>query len=147
MPVLIFLLTSTSFAKKKKSSDQTQAPTEAVDPVAQANIPTDDNSKEFAKTILSTTFENFDANIMGLVWHQLTFSSDNTFSATASQTIMDEASNCSEKGTWTMDPASSPTLTNMTLTIESGDCPVADVPRTMRIQATLNGNRIDAKYR
>ena len=147
MPFFIFLVTSTSFAKKKKSSDETQAAAVEVDPVAQANVPADDISKQFAKTILSTNFENFDANIMGLVWHQLTFLPDNTFTATASQTIQDEASHCSEKGTWTMDPASSPTLANMTLSIESGDCPVADIPRQMRIQATLNGNRIDAKYR
>ena len=140
---------STSFAKKKKSTEaaaETPAAVEA-DPTAEANIPSDGTSKKFAKKLLSTEFVNFDANITGLVWETLIFSSDNTFTATASQSLMDESMSCVEKGSWTMDPASSATVTNMTVNIESGDCPAADVPRKMRIQATLNGTRIDAKYR
>ena len=149
MTFFIFLITSASFAKKKKNTEQSAAesvPVE-VDPTLKANIPSDGISKKFAKKLLSTEFENFDANITGLVWEKLIFSPDNTFTATASQFLMDESMSCVEKGSWTMDAASSPTVTNMTLNIESGDCPAADVPRKMRIQATLNGVRIDAKYR
>ena len=149
MSIFIFLTISTSFAKKKKTVEQAAeapAPVEK-DPTAGANIPSDGNSKKFAKKLLSTKFENFDANITGLVWEQLTFSADNTFPATASQYLMDESMSCVEQGSWTMDPASSSTVTNMTLNIESGDCPAADVPRKMRIQATINGARMDAKYR
>ena len=149
MSLFIFLTISTSFAKKKKAVEQTAEEPAAVevDPTLDANVPSDGTSKKFAKKLLSTEFVNFDANITGLVWEQLTFSPDNTFTATASQYLMDESMSCVEKGSWTMDPASSSTVTNMTLNIESGDCPAADVPRKMRIQATINGTRIDAKYR
>jgi hypothetical protein len=150
MPMLLILLTSVGLSKKKKdapvaSSEETAA--ETKDPVDVAEVPKDGTSKKYAKRLLTTEFQDFDANIMGLVWHKLVFSTDNTFEAIASQSLMDESLSCIERGTWTMDPASSSTVTNLTLKIEEGDCPAADVPRQMRIQATLNGSKIDAKYR
>ena len=147
--LLLPLALNTADAKKSKSPEAASADAPADTPVeAQADVPGDAASKKFSKALLAPEgFNNFVPDVEGLVYKNVRFSPDNTWTADAAIELMDESMECTESGTWTMDPAQSPKTSGMEWSIDSTDCPSLDSGRKLRILATLNGTSIEAEYR
>jgi hypothetical protein len=146
--ILLPLALSTADAKKSKSPENEASDAAAVPVEQQADVPGDAASKKFSKTLMSANgFNNFIPDVEGLVYKTIRFLPDNTWSADAAIEVMDESMECTESGTWKMDPAKSPKTAGMEWDIQSTDCPSLESGRNLRILATLNGNAIDAEYR
>jgi hypothetical protein len=137
MKALLFLslILTVADAKKNKgdtSSDSTEAKTEKL-----GDVPDDATSKKFATKLVKTNVNNFSPDAEGLRYNTLTFNADNTWKADSVVAVMDEEMECTESGTWTMDPAKSGTVSNMNWTISSTDCPTRQAPQELRVEVTL----------
>ena len=142
MNTILFLaaLMNVADAKKNKGKDAkstSNTTEEAASSSVSGDIPNDANSKKFAKQLTSTSISNFSPDAEGLTYKTMTFNGDNTWKADAVVSVMDEEMECEESGTWTMDPASSNTVSNMNWTIDATDCPTRQAPMNLRVEVTL----------
>ena len=150
--LLVLSLLNFAHAKKTSTPSETTSTVTETTPAKKTeakNIPKDATSKAFAARLLETTGRGFSPNTMGLTYSQLTFSADNTWSAKAEVSVMDESMDCVEKGTWSMDPASEENKANMSWTITSTDCPSRVAPIEMRLELVLTGTEagVHANFR
>lgn len=138
--LLLFSLLFTAEAKKNKGGDEAktvEAPVAEVKKETKAgNVPDDKTSAKFAAKLLETTGRNFSPNAEGLQYKAITFSADNTFTAQAALVVMDEEMECTESGTWDMDPAKSNTIANMSWNITATDCPTREAG-SLRVEVEL----------
>ena len=140
--LFLFSLIFSVEAKKSKGGDEVNVdPTETVTEVKKetkaGNVPTDKTSAKFAEKLLSTTGKNISPNAEGLIYRELFFSADNTFSTNAVVAVMDEEMECAESGTWTMDAAKEANIANMSWEITSTDCPTRQAPISLRVEIEL----------
>ena len=141
---LCIALLGTAQAKKGK---KTAEPVIAKTIELKVDAPTDAKSKKFLKNLLNTEFENLVPEGDGFVYKKITFKNDNSWSADAVLIVGEEEMDCVESGSWTMDPATSNNTAALTWKITATDCPSREVGGTVRINASINGNNIDAQYR
>lgn len=138
--LLLFSLLFTAEAKKSKGGDDVKSSDAPVAEVKKAtkaaNVPSDKTSAKFAAKLLQTTGRNFSPNAEGLEYKELSFNADNTFVAKAALVIMEEEMECTESGTWDMDPAKSATIANMSWNITATDCPTREVT-SLRVEVEL----------
>ena len=135
--------------KKKKDGD---APAAASGPAASAlNVPDDGNSKKFAETLLGTTITGFRPSDSGggkFEYNTLAFLADNTWKADGYVEIMDERMECTESGTWEMEPAESAKTATVAWTVTQTDCPSRETGTALRAVMTLGKSGIeDLKFR
>ena len=129
------------------------APVEsAAEPAASGpEIPGDANSKKFADKLMGLTIANWapeDSGDVKFEYTSLTFAADNTWHAAAYVAIQDERVDCKEQGTWSMDPAESPTTAGMTWSILKTNCPGREGGRDLRLQMSiLNDGSFKVKMR
>jgi len=139
MNVFLFLsaLLNVADAKKNKGGESsTEASAESQNDKL-GDVPSDPDSKKFAKKLISTSISNFSPDAEGLRYNTMTFNGNNTWTTEAVVHVMDEEMECTESGSWTMDPASSPTVANMNWTIDSSNCPTRQTPINLRVEVTL----------
>jgi hypothetical protein len=141
------LMLSNAIAKKGGDVATESSATTAAATTVEANVPSDNNSKKFAKALVGLNITKFRPISDGLVYDTLKFSPDNTWQAEAAIEIMDEKMECVEKGTWTMDPAESSNVASMTWKIESTDCPARTAPEQIRLKVTIQGSGIQVAFR
>lgn len=142
------LLFSVAEAKKGGDAPPATASTAApATPEIEADVPSDGNSKKFAKALVGLDITKFRPISDGLIYDKLTFNADNSWEAQAAVEMMDEKMECIEKGTWTMDPAESATIAIMTWKIDSTDCPSRTAPDEIRLKVTITGNGIQTAFR
>jgi hypothetical protein len=147
---LALLVPGAAEAKKKKSAEVEAAPAEAV-PEVTTDIPSDKNSAKFAEALLALNIERFSptntASGAKFLYTALSFSPDNTWHATGYVEMLDEKMECTEGGSWSMDPAESATTATMTWTIAQTDCVQREVGHASRYLVTIQDGRIDVEYR
>ena len=140
-----------SVAEAKKGGDAaataSEASTSPAAPAVEADVPSDNNSKKFAKSLVGLNITNFRPISDGLIYEKLNFNADNTWQAEAAIEIMDEKMECIEKGTWTMDPAESSSIASMVWKIDSTDCPARTAPDEIRLKVTIAGSGIQVAFR
>ena len=143
------LLLSSANAKKGggDAPESTDAATTSASTAVEADVPSDGNSRKFAKSLVGLNITKFRPISDGLIYDTLTFSTDNTWQAQAAIEIMDEKMECIEKGTWRMDPAESSNVASMVWTIDSTDCPARTAPDEIRLKVTIEGNGIQVAFR
>lgn len=138
--LILFSLFITAEAKKSKDIEKavsTDIVAEVKKETKAANVPADKVSAKFAAKLLSTTAKNISPNAEGLIYRELTFSADNTFTTMAVVAVMDEEMECTESGTWTMDAAKEANIANMNWDITSTDCPTRQAPINLRVEVEL----------
>ena len=135
--------------KKKKGSDGAAA--DSAPAASALNVPDDGNSKKFAETLLGTTITGFRPSDSGggkFEYNTLSFAADNTWKADGYVEIMDERMECTESGTWEMEPAESAKTATVAWTVTKTDCPSRESGTSLRVVMTLGKNGVeDLKFR
>ena len=133
-----------------KEPTKTAAAAEAK-PTPMMNVPDDANSKAFAEKLSAMDIQGFSpASVAGgeIVYTHFKFRDEGVWAATGYVEAQDEKMDCSETGTWTMEPATSQTTATMTWKTETTDCIGREPGGEQRVLVTLkDDNKIDADYR
>ena len=88
---------------------------------------------------VTTNFKAVEGSDVELVYSSVTFSPDGRWQANGAVEIADETMECTEVGTWTMDPADSETTASMTWVIEKTTCAGREAGE-QRVSLSLLGN-------
>jgi hypothetical protein len=110
-----------------------------------ADVPDDANSKAFARALVSSNTSNFsptDAPGAKFRYTSLQFRGDNTWVASGYVEAMDERMECVESGSWTMNPADSPTKATMSWALDKTNCAGREAGESTRVQVTLGSGKI-----
>jgi hypothetical protein len=150
--VLALALVSPAAAAGKKKKKGGDAPAAASGPAASdMKIPDDGDSRKFAEALLETTITGFRPSDSGggkFEYNTLSFSADNTWKADGYVEIMDERMECTESGTWEMEPAESAKTATVAWTVAQTDCPSRESGTSLRVVMTLGKNGVeDLKFR
>ena len=126
---------SPAIAKKKKK-DKAAAPEPAA-ASATPDVPNDGNSKKYAQKLLETEIKDFspsDGAGAKFEYTSMKFAGDNTWSAEGYVEIADERMECTEKGKWTMEAATSATEATCrpSAMADTGRCPAESTWTTTR---------------
>ncbi len=135
--------------KKKKGSDAPAAATPKA--AAVPTTPDDAASKKFGVKLISSSLLAFRPNDTGgatFQYDKMTFAADNTWSAAGWVEFDDEKMECTETGTWAMEPAESDKVATVSWTVASTDCAGREAGSEVRAQLTLSKDgTIDARFR
>ena len=150
MTALAFLFAGPALAGKKKK-DKAPPAAEAAPAAAVPTTPDDANSKKFGGKLLKSTLRNFSPADTGgakFKYDAMTFAADNTWKADAWVEFDDEKMECTESGSWTMEPAESDKVATVQWKVDKTDCAGRDAGAEVRAQLTLSKDgSIDAKFR
>ena len=142
------LVSPVALAKKKKKGGDAPA-AEAAAPAT--NVPDDGDSKKFADALMAAKIEGFrptDGEGAKFEYDTLSFDAGNTWKAAGFVEIMDEKMECSESGTWAMEPAESAKVATVSWKVTASDCPGVDKDRESRAVLTVGKAGIeDIKFR
>jgi hypothetical protein len=149
MIALALLVPGTADAKKKKKDVATEEPQAA--PEVKPDVPDDKASESFADALVELSIARFaptdSASGAKFLYTALNFNPDNTWRAEGYVEMMDEKMECTEVGTWSMDPAESASKAAINLTINTSDCVSREAGHVSRYLATIEGGTIDVSYR
>lgn len=115
-------------------------PVVSAAPEVKTEVPDDATSRKFSSRLLALDITDWNPEDTGSAefkYGKFSFNKDNTWNGAATLTVIDESVNCSEKGTWSMDPADSETTATVTWTIDSTDCPGREKGKALRVQMTI----------
>ena len=124
----------------KKDAEPASSGSESTTASSGANVPSDKDSQDFAKTLTSTPIHNFspaDAGSVKFEYVTLTFKADNTWVAVSRMGIGDETVDCKEQGTWTMDPAERANTAAMEWKLTATTCPGRPTENIMRTKVVF----------
>ena len=143
------VLAGPALAKKKKNKDA-DSTTEAASAAVMPDIPDDGNSKKYAQKLLETEIKDFrpsDGAGAKFEYTTMRFAADNTWMAEGYVEIADERMECTEKGAWTMDAATSASEATVTWTLDDTDCPGRDAGGEIRAVLKLTKSGVEATFR
>ncbi len=149
-PVLLVLAATVACGGKKATP---AASADAPAPQAQAatgDFPSDAKSQAFLETFTSTTINNFpavDSAGAKVVLSTLNFSADNTWAAEGYVDAGEEKMECTESGSWTMDPAESASVATINWEIGSTDCIGRTEGDSDRAQITIKNGDVAIAFR
>lgn len=151
LPTALALATVLACGGKKAAPEAAAAPTATETRGGlTGDYPSDAASQAFATSLIGLTIENF-AAVDGVgakvMMTSLRFAGDNTWGASGYVDAGEERMECAERGTWTMDPASSRTEATITWTVESTDCIGRESGTQVRALLTINGDDVAIAFR
>lgn len=114
------------------------------------SIPADDASQAFAMQLIETDFAGFkpiDGGGAEFEYSRLEFMPDASWSANGAVTVADETMECTESGTWEMDPASSKEMATVGFTVGKTNCAGREEGAVTRIQIEFTKDGYDIKFR
>jgi len=121
---LLILTLLLACGEKSEAPNSSASASPAVS-MSQLDIPSDSQSKAFAKTLLGTALTNFrptDTSGFKFIYTSMRFANDNTWSAAGYIEFEDMRMDCEESGTWSMGAAQSSSTAIVTWTVDSTDC-------------------------
>ena len=141
MTSLMFFMSSPALAgkKKKKKDDAADAPEQEASP----ETPGDALSKKFAKKLIEYPLKHFAPGDQ-LTYSSLIFKGDNTWTADAKVTLGFESDECTETGSWSMDPAQADNMAVVSWVVAQSDC-VGPVRKGFEVRAILTIGK-DGQY-
>lgn len=107
-----------------------------------AHLPQDADSLEFIGGLVDLEIRNFRPGASTgavLEYAQFGFRPDGSWSADGSISIGEDVMECTESGSWNMEPATSPTMAMVTWTLDNGNCSRASGIE-MKARFTLEGD-------
>ena len=135
-----------------KEATSTAAPVEAKGSKAAPvpGAPTDATSQKFASALVALSVSDFnpsDSSGAKIVYSHLAFGGDGHWSAVGYIEADFEKIDCSEGGTWSMEPATSDTTATVTWKTETTDCAGREAGET-RVEFTITPDgKLDTKFR
>jgi hypothetical protein len=151
MHAILWLALAGCAKDKEKSNTAAAAP--AAKPKVVVHVPDDANSKAFAEKLQAMDIQDFKPTSSSseggeIVYTHLKFRDEGVWAATGYVEAKDEKMDCSETGTWSMEPATSQTTATMTWKTSTTDCVGREPGNEQRVLVTLkDDNKIDADYR
>lgn len=135
------LLSPAALAKKKKDKDNGgDAAAPAGPDLSAMQVPDDKASRDFAEKLVAITIRDFrpsDGGGAKFEYTTLGFAPDNTWKAAGYIEIQDERMECTESGTWSMEPAESGKIATISWALVKTDCPGRDAGGDTRALVTL----------
>lgn len=131
--------------KKKKGDDDDAAETSEAAAVP-TELPDGADSAKFADKLMGLAIADFkpvDNVGATFVYSTMSFDAGNTWKARGYVEIADERMECSESGTWSMEPADSATVATVSWKVEKTDCAGREAGSNTRAQLTLGKDGID----
>ena len=143
----VLALPSAVLAKKKPEEAEAPPPAAAV-----PTTPDDANSKKFGALLVSATQADFkptDSAGAKFLYSTLNFGADNNWLAKGYVEMDGERMDCTETGTWSMEPAESDKVATVTWKVDKTDCAGRDAGQTSRAKMTLDksGKVTELMYR
>lgn len=133
-------------ASSGDAADESPAAEEA--PAASSTLPQDKTSQAFVDTLVAMAITRFVPTDDGVLkYDTLSFSADERWVAGAAVEIMDERMECSEGGSWSMDPATSKDEAALTWTVESTTCAGRESGEAQRVLVDLSGGTFKVSFR
>lgn len=133
-----------------KEPSKTAAPAQAKAPVVSV-VPTDEHSQQFAEKLSALDIQDFHPTSSGggkIVYSHLKFRDEGVWAATGYVEAQDERIDCSETGSWKMEPATSATTATMTWKTDTTDCAGREAGAEQRVLVTIKDDgKIDADFR
>lgn len=117
---------------------------------AMGDFPSDAATRGFVQKLTSIDIQNITANDAGgakVVLSTLRFSPDNSWKANGYVDAGEERMECTESGTWTSDPATSPAEANITVVIGATDCVGREKGFSTRALVKIDGDQVDISLR
>lgn len=146
--VALMLASPAAFAKKKKHRT---ADTTSVSAPPATDAPSDANSKKFLARLLATAIHDFrpvDSGSVDFRYTELHFMAGNTWQAKGYVAVEDEKMDCSESGTWMMDPADSADTATISWKVDETDCPGRNPGESVRVKMTIDQKgAVSVKFR
>jgi hypothetical protein len=134
-----------------KEPTSTAAPAEAAKPKPMASVPADATSQAFAQKLEAMDIQDFHPSSSSggtITYTHLKFRDEGVWAATGFVEAQDEKIDCSETGTWTMEPATSDTTATMTWKTSTSDCAGREPGMEQRVLVTIKDDgKIDADFR
>jgi hypothetical protein len=112
----------------------------APDAGSGSSVPDDSNSRKFATRLIEAEISEFrpsDATGASFMYSKLDFQEGNLWAAQGFVDAGDERMECTESGTWSMDPAESSTSAAMTWNLTATNCPGREVGTVARVKVNL----------
>ena len=104
-------------------------------------------TKTFVDTLVTSSVIGYAADDTGaaVIYEELKFSEDGSFSARTTIRLGDEPYECTETGTWTLDggKADSATSGAVTFELKKTDCAGREAPKTWRGRINIRGTDIE----
>jgi hypothetical protein len=132
-------------AGKKKEAAPAPAPSGP-----KVDAPADDASQKFVAKLLATPIKGFrpgDAGGAEFRYDSLTFAADNTFQAAAFVEMDGERMDCTESGSWKMDPAESEKAAVVEWTIVKTNCAGRESGGGLRVRFTIDKDGVNSEFR
>jgi hypothetical protein len=141
----------TSTAAPVKAAEKAEAAPKAKSHGGIEAAPADEASQKFATSLTALDITDFKPSSMTggqIAYTHLKFRPEGVWAATGFVEAGDEKIDCSETGTWSMDPASSETMATMTWKIEKTDCAGRDAGGETRAEVTITPDgKIETNFR
>jgi hypothetical protein len=134
-----------------KEPSTTAAPAEAKAKETVGSVaPSDPNSQKFVADLTALDIQDFHPSSSAggqIVYSHLKFRPEGAWAATGYVEAGDEKIDCSETGTWTMDPATNETTATMTWKTATTDCAGREPGGEQRVEVTITGSTINTSFR
>ena len=114
------------------------------------DFPGDPASQAFLATLSAMELPSFSAVDGGgasVMMRSMRFKADNTWAGSGYTDFGEERMDCSESGTWTMEPASSATVATVSWKLEQTDCVGRTAGTENRAVFTIVGEDIEVAFR
>lgn len=151
-PALLLALPLLACGGQKAAPEPAAAAAAATAPSGPTgDFPDDAASRAFLAALTMMDIRDFSAvdSTEGakVVFSSLRFQGDNTWSAQGYVDAGEERMECTERGTWTMEPAASPKEATVSWVIQQTDCVGRESGATTRALFTLTGDDVDVAFR
>jgi hypothetical protein len=114
-------------------------------------VPADETSRLFALKLAALDIQDFHPASGGggkIVYTHLKFRDEGVWAATGYVEAQDERIDCSETGSWKMEPATSATTATMTWKTDTTDCAGRDAGAEQRVLVTIKDDgKIETDFR
>lgn len=117
---------------------------------ASGSFPGDATSQAFVATLTGMELHDFAAVDSGgatVVMRTLAFRGDNTWQGTGHTDFGEERMDCTESGSWSMEPASSPTVATVSWKLLQTDCVGRNAGTENRAVFTIQGDDVEVAFR
>ena len=146
----ILLVSLVACGSKTPPASSGDAAASAATSAVTGDFPTDATSQAFVAALTALTITDFHAVDSGgarVILSTLNFKPDNTWVAEGYVDAGEEQMECSESGTWTMDPAKSRTEATIDWVIGATDCVGRNVGDSTRALVTIDGGDVEIAFR
>ena len=149
--LLPLVLVLTGCPKNTETSTAAAADAPKGESIDGASYPNDANSKSFVEKLIRTDIKDFrptDAGGgAGFIYKSVDFKADNSWAAASQMTADGETIDCTEQGTWSIDPAESDATAATTLEMTRSNCAGRPDKDTMRLKITIEKGEYKIVFR